>query len=145
MTQAQRRGNISRGQETETLWHSGNKREWGHWLVVSYLGRRAYQQKSTTSSTLPTSKCLKSLPFRPLFLFPQNLCFLSSKMYNEKKNPALPYTDLVFQRLKGTLFRFCLWFAGTPLNDETATKNTNTEQWRGKRTRGDKNMKPVIK
>lgn len=59
-------------------------------------------------------------------------------MYNEKKNPALPLYWLGFQRLKGTLLRsvFGLLEPFSIMN-----KNTNTEQWQGKRTRGDKKTK----
>lgn len=98
-------GNRSRGQETETLWHSRNRREWGHWIVVSYLGHRAYQQKAQHQARWQLQSVKDHFLF-PLFHCFQNLSFLSSKMYNKKKkNPALPLYWLGFQRLKGTLFR----------------------------------------
>lgn len=39
MTQAQ-------GRKTETLKHSGNIREWGHRIIISYFSTQAYQKKA---------------------------------------------------------------------------------------------------
>lgn len=131
-------GNRSRGQETETLWHSRNRREWGHWIVVSYLGHRAYQQKAQHQARWQLQSVKDHFLF-PLFHCFQNLSFLSSKMYNKKKKIQLClYTGLVFSGLKGHSFVQSL-VCWNPFQWCNSNKNTNTEQWQGKRTRGDKN------
>lgn len=97
------RGNRSRGQETETLWHSGNRREWGHRLVVSYFGRRAYQQKAQHKARCQLQS-LKSFPLSIVPFSPQNLSFFHQKCTMKKKFQLCLYTGLVFSGLKGHSF-----------------------------------------
>lgn len=132
--------NRSRGQETETVWHSRNRREWGHWIVVSYLGRRAYQQKAQHQARWQLQKYLKSLPFPTVPLFHKIFAFLHQKCTKKTKTDfqLCLYTGLVFSGLKGHSFVQSLvcWNHSQWCN---SNKNTNTEQWQGERTRGDKN------
>lgn len=97
--------------------------------------------KSTTSSTLTTPKYLKSLPFPIVPLFHKIFAFSHQKCTKNKTKTDVQlclYTGLVFSGLKGHSFVQSLvcWNHSQWCN---SNKNTNTEQWQGKRTRREKN------
>lgn len=124
MTQAQRNGGKrSREQQTKTLWHSGNRREWEHKVVASDLCCQAYQQRARRRARCQIPSVsnyflfLSTTPLPPLWLFFLMPSFNKECTMNKRGgDPALPFLWQGFQLLKGTLFMFRLWFAGTPVS-----------------------------
>lgn len=117
-TSTEKQGKRSREQETKTPWHSGNRREWEHKVVASDLCRQAYQQRARRRARRPVPSVSNHF-LLPLFLYPCDFfCFLLIKNVQWKRGVEIQlclYSGTV-QLLKGTLFMFSLWFAGTPFS-----------------------------